>query len=146
MEGCGKLVPGRETKFSEIGSLFGGAFGGAQFVDEAVHILLADALAVGFRAAVGVDIVPPRTSFVMAEGLAYEFAHGSALLLGYGLGTLQRVGREGHGKPSGVPHGDVVKQDLAVFYMIVESQITSMVEYLLARRLRIQVGCVGLSG
>lgn len=77
-------------------------------MDESVYILLADALAVRLRAAVGIDVVPPGAAFVMAEGLADEFAHGAALFLGNGLGTLQHVGREGYGKGSGVPHGDIV--------------------------------------
>lgn len=83
--------PGGDAKFSEIGSLFIGTFGGAQFVDQAVYVLLADALAVSFRAAVGVDVVPPRASFVVAECLADEFAHSAAFILGDGLGTLLRI-------------------------------------------------------
>lgn len=43
-------------------------------MDEAVYVLLADALAVGFEAAVGVDIVPPGAAFVMAEGSFWIFS------------------------------------------------------------------------
>ena len=77
-------------------------------MDEAVYVLLADALAVGFRAAVRVDVVPPGASFVMAKSLANEFTHGAALFLGNRLGTLQHVGGKGDGKRSGVPHGNIV--------------------------------------
>jgi hypothetical protein len=55
--------PGETARFGEIGSLFGGAFGGAQFVDEAVHVLLSDALAVGFSAAV--RVVPIRGIYTL---------------------------------------------------------------------------------
>ena len=82
-------------------------------MDGAVDILLCDALAGGFGAAVGVDVVPPGAAFVVAEGLADEFAHGAAFLLGDGLGALQHVGGEGYGEGAGVAHGDVVSQDLA---------------------------------
>jgi hypothetical protein len=102
-----KLVPGEDAKFSEIGSPFGGAFGSAQFVDESVYVLLADALAVSFRAAVGIDVVPPGAAFVMAKSFANQFAHGAALFLGDGLGTLQHVGRKGHGKSSSIPHAHI---------------------------------------
>jgi hypothetical protein len=103
-----KSVLDRAREVSKCGSFFGGAFGGAQFVDESVYVLLADALAVSFRAAVGVAVVPPGASFVMAESRANQFAHGAALLLGNGLGTLQHVGGKGYGKGSGIPHLHIV--------------------------------------
>ncbi len=77
-------------------------------MDEAVDILFADALAVGFGAAVGVDIVPPGAAFVVAEGFADEFAHGAALPLGDGLGALQHVGRKRDRECFRVPHGDII--------------------------------------
>ena len=77
-------------------------------MNEAVHVLFADALAAGFGATVGVDVVPPGAAFVMAKGLADEFTHGAALPLRDGLGALQHVGWERYGKRSGVPHGDIV--------------------------------------
>ena len=86
----------------------GCAFGGAQFVDEAVYVLLANALAGGFGAAIGVDVVPPRAAFVVAESLANEFAHSATLPLGDGLGTLQHVRGKGYGEGSGIAHGDIV--------------------------------------
>jgi hypothetical protein len=43
----------------QCASLFRRSFAGAGFMDETVHILLADALAVGSGAAVGIDIVLP---------------------------------------------------------------------------------------
>ena len=53
-------------------SLFGGAFRGAQFVDEAVYVLFANALAASFRAAVGVDVIPPGAAFVMSNVLRFR--------------------------------------------------------------------------
>ena len=61
-------------------------------MDKVVHVLLADSPAAGFGAPISVDVVPPGAAFVMAEGLADEFAHGAALLLRDGLARLSMSG------------------------------------------------------
>jgi len=93
-------------------------------MDEAVDVLFADALALGLGAAVGIDVIPPGASFVVAEGLADQFAHGAAFFLCDGLGALQHIGRKGYGERSGVPHGDIVSQDFARFRVILVAVVS----------------------
>ena len=90
------------------GSFFRSAFAGAHFVDEAVYILLADAVTLGLSAPIGVDFVPPGAPLVVAQCLADEFTHGAALLPREGLRALEHVWGKGDGKRSGVPHEDIV--------------------------------------
>jgi|SRR5271157_369573 len=61
----------------------------------------------GSGAAVGVDVVPPGAPFVVAQRLPDQLAHGAAFLLRDGLRLLQHVRRQGDGKGSRVPHGDI---------------------------------------
>src|SRR4029077_2427174 len=93
---------------ARCGSLLGCPFAGTEFMDEAVDVLLANALALGFGATVGVNFVPPRATLIVAQGLANQFAHGAALSLRDRLCALEHIWRQGYREGSGVPHGDIV--------------------------------------
>jgi hypothetical protein len=50
----------------------------ANLVHQSVDILFANAALFRLRPPVRIDLVPPGTAFVVAQGLADQFAHGAA--------------------------------------------------------------------